>query len=435
MNNIYNKINKHNQTAYIIQAMLEYFVTLLVTGAFLAAILKNIGVPDAVVGVISTLTSLGISAQLVAVIFIRPKGSVKKMVTWMHFLNQIMFVILYLIPYIKVSQTVKVLVFIIMFLGGHLIMNVATPFKLSWLMSYVPDDERGKFTADKEIVSLLSGIIFSYIMGAIIDYYELVGKAETGFILSGIALLMLSVIHLFTLIGVKEDKNEKLLESNIKEERHTVKSVIEVTLLSKAFRKIIFVDVLWQIATGITMGFFATYQINELSFSLKYVAILTALYSIVRVLFSRYFGKFADKHSWAKMLMLSFGIAAVAYFINIFTVPSNGKIVYAIFYSIYGVYMAGANSGLMNIVFDYVSHEDRSCALGVKSALGGIVGFGASLVGAEIVNMVQSNGNIVFGRTIYAQQILSFIAFVVFVYTIFYIKVYILKMKKYEEKI
>jgi len=95
--------------------------------------------------------------------------------------------------------------------------------------------------------------------------------------------------------------------------------------------------------------------------------------------------------------------------------------------------MAGSNSGMMNIVFDYVHHEDRPYALGIKSAIGGLTGFLLSLVGAKVVSAVQANGNILFGRTIYAQQILAFITFLIFIFVALYIKMIIMKMKKVEE--
>jgi len=418
---------ERNQLCYIIEAALEYFVSMLVAGAFLASILVNIGVPDAVTGVITTLTSLGISAQLFAVLFIRPKGTLKKAVTLMHFVNQLMFVTLYLIPYINIPHGVKVAVFIIMFLGGHLIHNCATPFRLSWLMSYVPDKVRGRFTANKEIISLLSGIVFSYAMGAVIDKYEALGNPQTGFVLSGITLLVLSVMHLLSLVFIKEDKTEVKKEE---ENGRTVREVLGITVFDKDFRKIILLDILWHIGNGLTVAFYGTYQINELGFNLKYVAILSALSSLSRVLFSKPMGKFADKYSWAKMMIICFIMGAAAFFVNIFTMPSNGKILYAIYMILYGAFMAGANSGMMNIVFDYVKTEDRAYALGVKSALGGIAGFIASLVGAKIVSSIQAGGNVFYGMNIYAQQILSFISFVLYLFIVFYVKKVIMKMKK-----
>ena len=49
---------------YIVEALLEYLVALLVTGAFLSAICKQVGVSDAVTGIVSSFISLACVAQM-----------------------------------------------------------------------------------------------------------------------------------------------------------------------------------------------------------------------------------------------------------------------------------------------------------------------------------------------------------------------------------
>lgn len=122
------------------------------------------------------------------------------------------------------------------------------------------------------------------------------------------------------------------------------------------------------------------------------------------------------------MMTVSLSIGAVGYLLNAFTVPSNGKIMFMVYYIFYAVYMAGSNSGIMNLTFDYVKTEDRACALGIKSAIGGMAGFLASLCGAKIVSAVQGSGNLVMGHTIYAQQILSFLTFIIYIAAAIYVK-------------
>lgn len=422
------KQNKINQLAYIIEAGLEYFISILVTGAFLASILSYNGVSDKVTGITTALASFGYTAQAVAVLFIRPKTKGKKMVILLHTLNQLMFAALYMTPFIKVSQGVKTTLFIILFLGGNLIANVASPFKLSWMMSYVDDSTRGIFTARKEVVSLIGGMIFSYAMGGISDYFKSIGKDDIGFFVCGITVFMLCVSHTISMLVVKDDKNAKTVQQERK--KYTLKSVLDITVLDSRFRKIIYLDIMWHVASSIVSPFLGTYQINELGFSLTYVAVIAIIGSVARVMFSGFFGRYADKHSWAKMLTVVFFIGAMSYLVNSFTNPSNGKIFYVLFLVLNGIFYAGSNSGLMNVAFDYVKHEDRAAALGIKTAIGGIMGFSASLIGSQILSTVQENGNMVFGITIYAQQILSFIAFIVMMCIVIYINKIICKMKK-----
>lgn len=132
-----------NRAAYVAEALVEYFISLLVAGAFLAMILKQTGVPDSVTGVTTALSSLAFMGQLVSALFIRTRKTPRRFILWGHLINQLMFVLLYAIPFIHIPQIIKIALFVCMYLGGHLIANMVAPFKLSWLMSYVDDRKRG----------------------------------------------------------------------------------------------------------------------------------------------------------------------------------------------------------------------------------------------------------------------------------------------------
>lgn len=426
-----NKLQKQkiiNQWSYTVEAGLEYFVSILITGAFLATLLSYNGVPDNVTGIITSLASFGFTAQAAAVLFIHPKTNGKKLVVALHTLNQFMFALLYMTPFIDVSTSVKTVIFIIMFLGGHILSNMAMPFKLSWMNSYVDDDKRGIFTAKKEIISLVGGIAFSYLMGGVSDYFKEIGKPDTAFLICGVTMFVLCVFHTVSMLIVRDDK--ETLQNTAERKIYKFKDVLSSTLLNRQYRKIIWLDALWHMATGILTPFLGTYQINELGFSLTYIAFIAMIGSIARVMFSRFFGRYADRHSWAKMLSVVFFIGAIGYLFIVFATPSTGKIMYPLFLILNGIYYAGSNSGIMNIAFDYTHHEDRAAALGIKSAVGGLAGFLASLVGGEVVGLLQGNGNRIFGMTIYAQQILAFVSFVMMLAIVLYIRKVIYKMKK-----
>ena len=396
-------IYKKDRVLYIIEAALEYFISLLITDAFLATLLTKNGITDSVAGIITQLASLSFSAQLCAV-FVRKDTGKKRFVTFMHLINQMLFVLLYLVPGVKVSTDIKVVLFVMLFIGGHFIANLVSPYKLAWLMSLVPDKERGRFTANKEIVSLVGGMSFSFIMG--------------------ITIFVLAISHFLTLIFIKEP-----YEKEAPEHVSFGKAVMSV-VKNKALLKVMLINVGYHLATGICVSFYGTYKINELGLSLKYIAFLAMLSSTSRVLVSRPFGRFADKYSWAKMMSICFLILAGAFFTNVFAIPGNGHVIIAIYSCLYAVSLAGINGGLMNIVFEYVPNKERSGALGISSAAGGVAGFLMAIVGSHILEAVQNNGNRVLSIPVYGQQILSAIAFVIIVLLIVYMKTVIMKLKK-----
>ena len=102
---------KRNQNFYIAQATVEYLLSIIVTGSFLATITSNIGVPDNITGIITSIISLGCLFQLFS-LFVHTKKS-KRFVVTMSITNQILFLFLYIIPILNLSQSIKTILFVV----------------------------------------------------------------------------------------------------------------------------------------------------------------------------------------------------------------------------------------------------------------------------------------------------------------------------------
>ena len=92
--------------------------------------------------------------------------------------------------------------------------------------------------------------------------------------------------------------------------------------------------------------------------------------------------------------------------------------------------MGGINSATINLVFDYVSPEQRSDSLAICLAASGHAGFLSTIAVSPLVNFIQENTLQIFGFEIYAQQIVSFISFVFVVMAVLYTKFSVKKINK-----
>lgn len=395
-------IYKTSRFLYILEAAFEYFISLLVAGAYLAKVTSAIGISDSVTGILSSFVSLGCGFQMIAV-FLANKRPVKRWVTILHSVNQLAFALIYLVPFISLSKWAKTLLFIGLLLTGHIINNIVNSPKINWFMSLVDDNKRGRFTANKEIVSLIGGMVFTFIVGQIMDACEAAGNIKAAFILCGVGIFVLMLLHTATLIFSKEKPVEE-------KEKTPTKQMLSGLIRDKNLWKVVMVSVLWNIAHYVATPFYGTYQINELGFSMTFISLLSAGYSILRATCSRPMGKIADKTSFAKMLNICFIVAMVGFAINAFTTPANGKILYTAYYLCYAVAMAGINSGSINLIYDYVDKENRMGAFAFKSAIAGVAGFLTTLACSPLVAYIQANGNTFLGLHVYAQQVMSALA-------------------------
>ena len=334
---------------------------------------------------------------------------------------------LYIIPLTDWDKGVRQGIFIATIVLAYFFYNVAHPKKINWFMSLVDDGKRGRFTAKKEVISLILGVAFNFAMGALIEKFEANGNVRGAFIVCGVAIFGFMILHTLTMLLTVEKEQPK------KEETLEVpqKSGMFESLKDKNVLRVTLVFCLWQISNACASPFYGAYKENDLGFDAVFgVAILGAIYAVARSVFSFVWGKYADKYSFASMLQICFTIAGIAFLVNAFCRPENGMVVYTIYYTLNAIAMGGINSALINLCYDYVTPDKRTDALAVSLAISGVCGFLTTLAVSPIVSAVQKNSNTVLGMNIYAQQILSALAFVMTMLTMLYVTLSMVKKNK-----
>ena len=113
---------------YIVQAGFEYLVTILVTGSFLATITKHLGISDSLTGIIASFVSLGSTFQLLSLLL--RKRRYKPLVVTLTVVNQLLFMLLYIVPLISGSKTLKTGLFVFLIFSAYTIFYLIAPKKL-----------------------------------------------------------------------------------------------------------------------------------------------------------------------------------------------------------------------------------------------------------------------------------------------------------------
>ncbi len=282
-------------------------------------------------------------------------------------------------------------------------------------MSLVDDRRRGTFTADKEITSLWVGMIFSFLMGALSDKFIERGQPIFAFIAFMAVMFALMLLHTASMFLADEEKTKESETPNIL-------LASKAVLSNKKMRGVMLTFMLYQIATHAASPFYGTFLISDLGFSLKAVTAMTILGSISRILISKHWGKFADKHSFAKMFSFAMMLLALSFSMIVFVTPKTAIVLFPLYYILHGMALGGTNSALINLVFDYSAPESRADSLAVCQAIAGVMGFLSTLALSPIISVIQKSGNMVFGFNIYAQQIVSLVAALFCILTFLFVK-------------
>lgn len=417
---------KITRIAFVICETFEYFITLFVTGTMLGYLLDTVGFSDSMQGILGTVATFACGAQLFA-LFMSGKR-VKKLCAIGNTINQTCFVILYLFPLSSISPNLRTALLVILLIVGHIINNAVRPSKLTMYMDSVPTGTRGRFTAVKEMTSLAGGIVVSLVMGRVADTFRSTDGLPTKeyYVICAIALALMTLIHFASVVAATEKTIKDTEKVSFKE---TMKRIAS----NKNFIKVVVVGLLWNVASALSISFFASYLREELAFNFTTIALLTTVGSISRILASPILGRLADKYSFSTSMTVAFGLAGLGFLAMVFTSPET-RWLYIAYACFHGFAMAGINSGVINFVYDYVEHQDRATAMGVNSALGGILSFFVALLSGAIMSTIQKNGGFnLFGASLYAQQVLSILSCVAVIVLIVYMRLVIAPLKRVDE--
>lgn len=392
---------KGGRLLYVLEAAFEYFYTLLVGGAFLAKTTQYLGLSDSLTGILTSAASLGCVFQLFAV-FTAGKSPVKRRVIAVHILNQTCFCLVYLVPVVRLPHRAAVLLFMLFVVSGYAVNNIINPPKTNWFMGLVDEHKRGEFTAVKEMVSLVGGMLFSFLMGLAVDHYEAKGDLRLAFVFMAAVCFGLMILHTLTLVFMPEKETPKTDKISARDTLHALFS-------GRRIRTVVALSCLWGIAYNFCVPFFGAYQVGALGLSLVEVSVIGMVTAVVRTAASPLLGRWGDRQSFSGLFAFCFAAEAAALLCIAFTVPANGRAMFLLYSVLTAVPQAGVGNAQLNLVYSEVSPSLRVGALALQNAFTGALSFLSTLAAGLLVDRIREAGNSFFGHPVYVQQVLAMI--------------------------
>lgn len=390
---------------YIVEAALAYLISIITSGTYLAKLTTTLGISDSTTAILSAISSLAGVFQLIA-IPIAYRSSSKRVVIPLLLINQLLYSLLYLIPFSGIESSVLSVIFFVCILLSVIFAQISSPLTYYWFMSLCEPIMHGSYTAKVQIFSHISGIIFSFIASLLLDHFEEANNLDGIFIIFAVMIFFLSILHLLTLLFSKEKPRET---KNIPR----IQDSIVALLKNKKYLHYLLVCSLYSMSLNISNPFFGTYQIKELGLSMLQVYALSVINSLSAIVFLPIFGNYARRNGLIKSMCIGFPLCAVSFLIISFTIPSNGFICFAIFYCIYTLGSAALTVGMEPTVLELVGENEKTAAIAFKAAVVGLLAFFTTVSITPLMNYIQDSGNKIFGIHIYAQQLFGAMSFFV----------------------
>lgn len=396
-----------SRKAYVTQSTLEHLLGLLVLDAFLAKLLTYLGLTDAMVGIISSFTSVAFLFQLLSIFLVQSKFSTKKIVIAADVISQFFFMFIYFVPFIPVPNALKKIVVMVSVMIGQASKCIISSLYFKWANSYVAPHKRSVFSANKEIISLLCGIVFSAITGFVIDKFENIGNIKGGFLFIAVSMLIINIANYVSLKLIKDEDAIKRTSMRV-----SVKEVLLHIKGNKTYLNSCLIGFMTSISGGLIIGFMGVYKTKELAFGVLLVQVINIIADGFRMIASTPIAKYSAKYGYARGIELSNIMLLLAYLSVVFTTPQTRWLI-LVFTFLYTTSLAASYQNSFNISYTLLPQKYMAQAMAIKSTMGGIFSFGAAILAGKILSFIQLNGNEIFGIHIYAQQFLALLAFLI----------------------
>lgn len=411
--NYESKPYRRSRAAYIAQCTLEYYISILCTDVYLAKLLKSIGCSDAFTGVLSSVISFAFLFQLLTVPLAARLNGVKKTVTALDTASQLLFTLLYAVPFLPLSPAMKAAAAAALLLSGYFTFYVNQSVAYKWGNSFVSPEHRASFSAGKEMISLITGVGFTLAVGFITDSFEQKNDLSSAFIFLGCVMAAVAAAN-FICFTRMEDRS---LRDAAAPQR--LSDVLAHTLGNPRFRKAAALTALSEFARYTVAGFLGTYKTGELGFSVGQTQLINVAASMGRFAVSKPFGRYSDRRTYAKGYFLGNLLTAASFACGIFTAPGTRWLIVPATV-LYHMSFAGTNQNTFHMVYGFVENDYIMPALAINNSIRGVSGFFASLLGSRVLAAVQKAGNTVLGHTLYGQQLLHAAALALTVIALIY---------------
>jgi Na+/melibiose symporter-like transporter len=414
---------KKSRVAFTIDGATSATIAALVANTYLSGFLQHIGVSTTTNGIINALASLAATIQPFGAAFAQRYKKRKPLVSAGAIIHRSLFTLMFFVPLFIKDVRARVVAVTIMFTMAHFIGAFITPAASNWLISLTPQRVRGKYYSIRELYSLIVVSAITLMAGMILDKTQ--GERQTGFVLLGVIVGILTVVNFISLAQVMEPES---LEETTKGVR--LWSVIKMVLGSKGFRPILIMHIIYSMGIQIAVPFNGIYLVDTVKLSYTLISIVGFAASILKALIVRKWGRLADRTSWANVCKLSIGILGTSHVLCIFLTPSTGRWVYPITAMLSNIGWAAIGIAILNVQYDYAPLKGRTMYIGVCAAATGLLGFSGVFIGSWILGMIERLGPMFFGEQIHGQQILMLLSGIILISCSIYISKVVEKGQK-----
>lgn len=280
---------------YLTSAILDNANNKIASTTLMTAFAIYLGISDFWIGLYVLLDTITNIIQIFATPLFSKIGQSKKVVLINYSIYRIASVSFAFIPFISQDTNIRTILFFIPAIIYAITGELGYITFVNWRMTLLKKEDRGKFSATKNAFKNTIVVLFSFLMGTLLDYFKVNGNELLGFIILFFTVFIIATIDIILRICT--------FKPNIKQEKINLKESISLPAKDKSYRKILLFCGLYRFAIGIGTIYLNVYILRYLNVSYLYYSILNMIVALSEALFGLYWSKKINDRNWKKIII------------------------------------------------------------------------------------------------------------------------------------
>lgn len=299
---------------YLTSAILDNANNKIASTTLMTAFAVYLGISDFWIGLYVVLDTITNIVQVFAAPLFSRIGQSKKVTLINYSIYRIASVSFAFIPFLSKDVNIRTILFFIPAIIYAITGELGYITFVNWRMSLLKKEDRGKFSSTKNAFKNTIIVLFSFLMGILLDSFKSNGNELGGFLVLFCIVFTIAIIDIILRIFTYKPE--------IKQERINLKESISKPARDKSFRKILLFCGLYRFAIGIGTVYLNLYILRYLNVNYIHYSILNIIISLSEALSGLYWAKKIVHRNW-KNILIPMSILYIISFISLIILKDN----------------------------------------------------------------------------------------------------------------
>lgn len=370
----------------------------LVGANFLTGFLLLFNAGDSFMGFVAMAGFIGNLFQIFSPLILERFQSRKKMLILSRAATySLNIVVIGLIPFIPVSDAVKLMIILVIILSVNLVNALFAPGFAVWHIKSIPENMRARYFS---FFTITNGIVIYTIVlvsSKIVDYFKSAGNEMGGLLFLRAVAFLLCIADIFFMTKIKEYPNER---------SETAINPINILLnpfKEKKYLITVFIACLWNYSANIPGPYFTMYMLKDVGVSYSFLSAISMFNIPALILLTPLWRKRVNSTSWFRALCFSMGLFLLNY-IGLSFVTGRTLVLYPISVIFSFLVVPGINLVFSNIPYINIPEKDQTNYIGFYSSMNNLAALLGVLTGKEFIRLTEERTISLLGITMQNKQ-------------------------------